>query len=111
MEIRIAIQAESKFSQIRQSPAKAEQRKSKKKALISFDFLVRIEPFQRVMLTPWAKKIFCLSFPTHTHTRGRPLFLRPRRRAPWPLMGKHEHHNMYMEKRKENCARASARLR
>jgi hypothetical protein len=58
MEMRIAIQAESKLSQIRQSPAKAEQRKSKKKALISFDFLVRIEPFQRVMLTPWAKEFF-----------------------------------------------------
>jgi hypothetical protein len=61
MEMRIAIQAESKLSQIRQSPAKAEQRKSKKKALISFDFLVRIEPFQRVMLTPWAKNSFASS--------------------------------------------------
>jgi hypothetical protein len=60
MEMRIAIQAESKLSQIRQSPAKPGQRKSKKRAWISFDFLVRIEPFQRVMLTPWAKKSFCL---------------------------------------------------
>jgi hypothetical protein len=76
MEIRIAIQAESKFSQIRQSPAKAEQRKSKKKALISFDFLVRIEPFQRVMLTPWAKKFFCLSFPTHTHVAAPSFYAR-----------------------------------
>jgi hypothetical protein len=32
-------QAEPKFSQIRQSPAKPEQRESKKKALICFDFL------------------------------------------------------------------------
>jgi hypothetical protein len=108
MEMRIAIQAESKLSQVRQSPAKAEQRKSKKKALISFDFLVRIEPSQRVMLTPWGKRILLLSFPTHT--RGRPLFMPASPRAA-AVDSKHEHHSMYMEKRKENCARASARLR
>jgi hypothetical protein len=56
MEMRIAIQAESKLSQIRQSPAKPGQRKSKKRAWISFDFLGGIEPFQSVMLTPPGKK-------------------------------------------------------
>jgi hypothetical protein len=35
MEMRIAIQAESKLSQIRQSPAKPGQRKSKKKGGVS----------------------------------------------------------------------------
>jgi hypothetical protein len=67
--MRIAIQAESKLSQIRQSPAKPGQRKSKKRAWISFDFLVRIEPFQRVMLTPWAKKFFCLRLAAKNVTR------------------------------------------
>src|ERR1700728_1587055 len=57
MEMRIAIQAESKLSQIRQSPAKPRQRKSKKKAWISLDFLGGIEPFQSVMLTPQAKNL------------------------------------------------------
>jgi hypothetical protein len=56
-----AIQAESKSSQIQQNPAKPGQKRSKKKAWISLDFLVRIGPFQRVMLTPLGKKIFCLS--------------------------------------------------
>jgi hypothetical protein len=56
-----AFQANSKFGQIQQNPAKPSQRKSKKKALIPFDFLVRIETFQSVALTPRAKKIFCLS--------------------------------------------------
>jgi hypothetical protein len=39
-----------------QSAAKPGQRKSKKKAWISLDFLGGIEPFQSVMLTPPAKK-------------------------------------------------------
>jgi|ERR1700734_1660116 hypothetical protein len=62
MEMRIAIQAESKLSQIRQSPAKPGQRKSKKKAWISLDFLGGIEPFQSVMLTP-RQKIFATLAP------------------------------------------------
>jgi hypothetical protein len=96
--------------QIEPSPAKPSQgrAKKKKKAWISLDFLVRIEPFQRVMLTPWGKRILLLSFPTHT--RGRPLFMPASPRAA-AVDSKHEHHSMYMEKRKENCARASARLR
>jgi hypothetical protein len=52
-----------KFSQIEQSLAKAQQRQSKKKALISLDSLVQNEPFQWVIVTPGAKKNFCLSFP------------------------------------------------
>jgi hypothetical protein len=78
MNVGIAIQAGSKFSQIQKSPAKAEQRKSKKKALISFDFLVRIEPFQRVMLTPLQKNSFASRFP-HTHTWPPLLPASPRR--------------------------------
>jgi hypothetical protein len=39
--------------QIQPNPAKAGQRKSKKKACFSLDFLCRIEPFQWVALTPW----------------------------------------------------------
>jgi hypothetical protein len=56
------VQAKSKFSQIQQSPAKPSQRKSKKKAWISLDFLGGIEPFQWFMLTPRAKKSFPASF-------------------------------------------------
>jgi len=48
------IQTKPKYSQIQQNPAKPEQRKSKEKAWISLDCLVRIEHFQRVALTPWA---------------------------------------------------------
>jgi hypothetical protein len=54
-------QANSKFSQVQQNPAKPGQRQSKKKALIPFDFLGRIEAFQSVALTPWAKNL-CFSF-------------------------------------------------
>ena len=53
------IQVKTKYSQIQQNPAKPEQRKSKEKAWISLDCLVRIERFQGVALTPWA--IFSLS--------------------------------------------------
>jgi hypothetical protein len=51
-------QANSKFSQIQQNLAKPGQNQSKKKAWISLDSLVRIEPFQGVTPTPGAKKIF-----------------------------------------------------
>jgi hypothetical protein len=54
----LVFQANPKFSQIHQNPPKSEQNKSKKKAWISFDSLVRFEPFQRVALTPWGKKVF-----------------------------------------------------
>jgi hypothetical protein len=52
------IQAESKFIQIQQSLAKAQPRQSKEKVWISLDSLVRNEPFQWVIVTPWAKKSF-----------------------------------------------------
>jgi hypothetical protein len=55
-------QANSKFSQIEQSPANAEQNPAKKKAWISLDFLVGNEPFQGVALTPGAKKSFLSPF-------------------------------------------------
>jgi hypothetical protein len=55
-------QANSKFSQIEQSPANAEQNPAKKKAWISLDFLVGNEPFQWVALTPGAKKSFLSPF-------------------------------------------------
>jgi hypothetical protein len=53
-------QANSKFSQVQQNPAKPGQRQSKKKALIPFDFLGRIEAFQSVAVTPWAKNLLLL---------------------------------------------------
>jgi hypothetical protein len=52
-----------KYSQIQQKPAKPGQRKLNKKAWIPFDFLVRIEAFQSVALTPGAKKSFPAPFP------------------------------------------------
>jgi hypothetical protein len=57
------IQINPKFSQIQQSPAMPSQRKSKKKAWISLDFLVGIEPFQWVIVTPQGKKSFLAPFP------------------------------------------------
>jgi hypothetical protein len=57
------LKAIAKFFQIRPSQAKDDQRKSKKKALINFDSLVRIEPFQRVTATPWGEKFFSGSLP------------------------------------------------
>jgi hypothetical protein len=60
--------------QIEPNPAKPSQgraRKSKKKALISFDFLVLIEPFQRVMLTPGRKNSF--AWPCRRALRALPL--------------------------------------
>jgi hypothetical protein len=47
--------------QIEPNPAKPSQGRAKKIKEKSFDFLVRIEPFQRVMLTPWAKNSFASS--------------------------------------------------
>jgi hypothetical protein len=58
-----AAKAKTKLSQIQQNPAKPAQRKSKKKAWISLDFLVRIKPFQGVAATPVAKKSFPVPFP------------------------------------------------
>jgi hypothetical protein len=49
----LVFQINPKFSQAGPSPAKSRQRKSKELALFSLDFLGGIEPFQRVMLTPW----------------------------------------------------------
>jgi hypothetical protein len=46
------------LSQIQQSQPKKKPNFSKEKALISFDFLVRFEPFQRVVVTPPPKKFF-----------------------------------------------------
>jgi hypothetical protein len=116
MEIRIANQAGSKFSQIQQSPAKAEQRKSKKKAWISFDFLVRIEPFQWVMLTPWGKKILSVSFPPPPSEPAAPDPFRwsrsPRFKVapPCSLFGKSKQHSIVSENRKEE-SRAKRRPR
>jgi hypothetical protein len=50
-------QACSKSIQIQPSPAKPEQNKSKKKAWISLDFFVRIEPFQWVTATLGKKSL------------------------------------------------------
>jgi hypothetical protein len=66
-------QANSKFSQIQQNLAKPEQNPSKKKAWISLDSLVRIEPFQWVAPTPRAKKFFSRSFPGRRPSNDRPL--------------------------------------
>jgi hypothetical protein len=48
----LSFQANSKSIKIQQNAAKPEQRKSKEKAWIVLDFLVRNEPFQRVAPTP-----------------------------------------------------------
>jgi hypothetical protein len=72
-------QANSKFSQIEQSPANAEQNPAKKKAWISLDFLVGNEPFQWVALTPGAKNPFSLlSLPRGGHS-GRIVIARSHR--------------------------------
>jgi hypothetical protein len=47
-----------------QAPAKPKQRKSKEKALIFFDSLVGIEPFQRVAPTPRPEKCSPSPFPS-----------------------------------------------
>jgi hypothetical protein len=49
---------ESKFNQIQQSQPKLQPNFSKEKAWISLDLLVGNEPFQWVVVTPWAKKYF-----------------------------------------------------
>jgi hypothetical protein len=56
-------QAESKFTQIQQSPAKPGKEKQRKKALISLDSLGGIEPFQWVAPTPKGKIFFVRSSP------------------------------------------------
>jgi hypothetical protein len=56
-------QENSKSSQIQQSQHKSEPNFSKKKALISLDLLVRFEPFQGVVVTPWAKKVYLTRSP------------------------------------------------
>jgi hypothetical protein len=117
------IQTKSKFSQIQPNPAKPSQRISKKNTWISLDSLVRNEPFQSVMLTPWGKKDsfaspsfavnlragccgalpgeltwpFRMSFPAF-HVR---LAARPRRAA---IEWKCEQRSMDLEKQKDNCA-------
>src|SRR5271155_6263270 len=58
------IQISPKLFKIQQSPPTPGQRKSKKKAWISLDSLVRIEPFQRVIVTPWRKKSNLSSIPS-----------------------------------------------
>jgi hypothetical protein len=68
-------QAGPKFSQIRQSPAKPGQRKSKKKALIRLDFLCRFASFQGVTLTPKEKNSFPAPF-LKARPRGPAGFLR-----------------------------------
>jgi hypothetical protein len=57
-------QAKSKFFQIRPSQPKLQPNFSKKKAWIPLDFLVRNEPFQAVIVTPWLKN-FLRSLPRH----------------------------------------------
>jgi hypothetical protein len=68
----LVFQANSKSSKIQQSPAEPEQRKSKEKAWILLDFLVRNELFQGVAPTPqgifsffripWLKLILVMYF-------------------------------------------------
>ena len=54
----MAVQAKSKLFKTYQSWAKPEPSFSKEKAWISLFSLGGIEPFQRVALTPWGKKVF-----------------------------------------------------
>jgi hypothetical protein len=51
-------QIHPKFIKAEPSQAKRGPNFSKENALISLDFLRRIEPFQRVAPTPWAKNRF-----------------------------------------------------
>jgi hypothetical protein len=64
-------QARTKSIKIQPSPAKKPQRKSKKKAWISFGSLWRIGPFQWVAATPPGQKNFPCSF-FAVSLRGRP---------------------------------------
>jgi hypothetical protein len=56
------IQAEAKYIKAQPSRAKPEPNFSKERALISLEFLVRNEPFQPLIVTPWAKKFFVPAF-------------------------------------------------
>jgi hypothetical protein len=56
------IQTEAKFIKAQPSLAKPGPNFAKEKAWISFDFLVRNEPFQPLIVTPWAQKVFCPGF-------------------------------------------------
>jgi hypothetical protein len=56
------IQAESKSIKAPPSQPKVGPNFSKEKAWISLEFLVRNEPFQWVVATPRAKKVFCFGF-------------------------------------------------
>jgi hypothetical protein len=60
-------QDKSKFSQIQQSQHKIQPNFSKERAWISLDSLVRNEPFQWVIATPWAKKVL----PRYSPPEGR----------------------------------------
>jgi hypothetical protein len=65
-------QAAAKFFKIEPSQHKLQPNFSKQKAWISFDFLVRNEPFQRVIATPPGEKAFAwLSVPIQTYVRTR----------------------------------------
>jgi hypothetical protein len=52
-------QANSKFFKAEPSRTKLPPNFSNEKAWILLEFLVRNEPFQWVMATPWAKILFC----------------------------------------------------
>jgi hypothetical protein len=62
----------SKFIKIQQNPGSGQANPSKEKAWISFDRLVRIEPFQSVMPTPSGQKILFL-FPCRLAARALPV--------------------------------------
>jgi hypothetical protein len=69
MRVMVIFQAQPKFSQIQQNPAKPEPNLSKETPLISLDSLGGIEPFQWVVATPRGKKLFSRSFPGHWPAR------------------------------------------
>jgi hypothetical protein len=81
-------QTNSKFNQIEQSRANAEQNPSKKKAWISLDFLVGNEPFQWVALTPGAKKSFLSPLPAGGGHSGGIVVARAKRRGDPGVMGR-----------------------
>jgi hypothetical protein len=74
--VMVRFQARTKSVKIQPSRAKKQQRKSKKKAWISFDSLWRIRPFQWVAATPQVKKIFPCSFSLSAFAAARKLSLR-----------------------------------
>jgi hypothetical protein len=56
------IQTGAKFIKAQPSQPKPGPNFSKERALISLEFLARNEPFQPLIATPWAKKVFCPGF-------------------------------------------------